>query len=321
MLAGALAEGWGFETRTAEYAPVGAGSYHWIVTDRTGERRFVSVDDLDTKPWLGDSRDSGFVGLGRAFDTAARLREHGLEFVVAPLRTLRGSSLVRIDARYAVCLLPFVDGQPGDFDQYQPGDVPAILAMLARLHAATSVVATIAPRMSLNVPGRERLESAMGELGRPWTSGPFAEPARKALDRHATDVADLVAIVGSLAARLEHPDCPWVVTHGEPHAGNMIRTDAGHVLIDWDTVALAPRERDLWMVIEHAGPDVLGPAGAIEIDVDWDAVRYFRIRWLLTDIVYFTDQLRSPHDDTEDTDFALEMLAKSLASIRHEISR
>ena len=44
-------------------------------------------------------------------------------------------------------------------------------------------------------------------------------------------------------------DCLWVVTHGEPHPVNVMQTDAGRVLIDWDTVAIAPPERDLWMVI------------------------------------------------------------------------
>jgi spectinomycin phosphotransferase len=34
-----------------------------------------------------------------------------------------------------------------------------------------------------------------------------------------------------------------VVTHGEPHPGNLIQTSAGLVLIDWDTVAVA-RRRD-----------------------------------------------------------------------------
>ena len=39
------------------------------------------------------------------------------------------------------------------------------------------------------------------------------------------------------------------MTHGEPHAGNVMRTDEGRLLVDWDTVALAPPERDLWMLV------------------------------------------------------------------------
>ena len=34
------AEGWGFDVETADYAPLGAGSYHWLVRDRSGRARF-----------------------------------------------------------------------------------------------------------------------------------------------------------------------------------------------------------------------------------------------------------------------------------------
>src|SRR5437762_1010282 len=40
-------------------------------------------------------------------------------------------------------------------------------------------------------------------------------------------------------------DRALVVTHSEPHPGNVIRTRAGLTVIDWDTVALVPRERDV----------------------------------------------------------------------------
>ncbi len=65
-----LADGWGFDVQVAEYAPVGAGSYHWVVTDSSGTRAFVTVDDLDRKKWLGDTRESAFDALRAAFDTA-----------------------------------------------------------------------------------------------------------------------------------------------------------------------------------------------------------------------------------------------------------
>jgi hypothetical protein len=56
-VARALADGWGLVAWTLEYAPVGGGSYHWVATgDTPGERRFVTVDDLDDKGWLGRTR-------------------------------------------------------------------------------------------------------------------------------------------------------------------------------------------------------------------------------------------------------------------------
>ena len=86
----ALQEGWRFDAAEVEYAAVGAGSYHWEVADTSGDRRFVTVDDLDQKAWLGATRDATFDGLRRAFDTAVALHDGGLPFVVAPIPSRAG---------------------------------------------------------------------------------------------------------------------------------------------------------------------------------------------------------------------------------------
>ena len=46
---------------------------------------------------------------------------------------------------------------------------------------------------------------------------------------------------------MEAAGLPCVVTHGEPHGGNFLHTGGGLRLADWDTVALASPERDLWL--------------------------------------------------------------------------
>ena len=113
---------------------------------------------------------------------------------------------------------------------------------------------------------RDDLEVALRELDRPWTGGPFAEPARELLAgaagpaRRGLDVLDRWARAPAPAENL-------VITHGEPHPGNIIRVAADGavgagpaggaiMLIDWDTVALAPPERDLWMVATETGDEL-----------------------------------------------------------------
>ena len=59
----ALTQGWDIEPAALTYAPVGAGSYHWVVTGARGGRWFVTVDDLDHKSWLGSTRSAALAGL------------------------------------------------------------------------------------------------------------------------------------------------------------------------------------------------------------------------------------------------------------------
>jgi spectinomycin phosphotransferase len=302
-----VADAWDFDIEAVRYAPVGGGSYHWVVEDPEGRLCFVTADDLDQKPWLGDVRDSAFDGLTRAFDTAVALSDGGLGFVVAPIPTTRGETVRRIGPRYTVALFPFVDGRTGTFGRYETAERAALLTMLAELHGAAPA-GSVASRIDLDLPGRRRLEAALGELNQTWSGGPFSEPARKLLASHASDVAELLALSDRLSVHVARRNTDWVVTHGEPHGGNLMRAGESHVLVDWDTVVLAPRERDLWMLVGDNGEEANVYAEATGHELDADAMNFFRLRWDLADIAAFTDLLRSPHRQTEDTAKAYDAL-------------
>src|SRR6185437_16983788 len=88
------------------------------------------------------------------------------------------------------------------------------------------------------------LEVALADVGRPWTSGPLAEPSRALLAARAEELAERLAEHDAVAAGVLQTRSRWVVTHGEPHGGNVIHDPAGDLhLIDWDTAMIAPRER------------------------------------------------------------------------------
>jgi spectinomycin phosphotransferase len=292
----ALREGWGFDAGSADYAAVGGGSYHWLVADETGRRAFVSVDDLGNKAWLGDTRDAAFDGLRCAFDTAVALRESGLSFVVAPTRALDGASLLRFDARYSLALFPFVDGTAGEFGRYENDEERrGVAALLAELHGATAA-ATSARTAGFDLPGRHHLEAALSERDRPWTGGPLSEPARAAIGEGAHELAELIALADRLAADARTRNRGFVVTHGEPHAANVIRSGERQLLVDWDTVALGPPERDLWMVDAR---DAYERASGRPLDDA--ALDFFRLTWDLKDMAEYLNVLRGPHQENEDT--------------------
>jgi len=311
---GAVADGWGFEVEAAKYAAVGAGSYHWVASGLGGTRRFVTVDDLDQKTWLGDTRDSACEALRRAFDTAVVLRNAGLAFVVAPIPTGRGESLRRIGPRHTIALFPFVDGQAGRYGHYDAGARPALVSMLAELHLATPAVGSVARSIGLDLPGRRHLEAGLQDLNRTWSGGPFSEPARQAFASHASDVAAFLSLADRLASDVEKRGCGWVVTHGEPHSANVMQAGDRHLLVDWDTVALAPRERDLWMLVEDGTEDLAIYTNATGHHIDHGAVDFFRLTWDLKDLAEYLNVLRSPHRESEDTVAAYTGLTDCLTS-------
>ena len=324
----ALADGWGLPAGTLRYAPVGGGSYHWVVTSGPGEQWFVTVDDLDDKGWLGRTRLAVFAGLRAALDASVTLRrETGLRFVAAPVPALDGRSLRPLGDAHTVAVFPFLHGTPGEWDKPLPApDLDELLAMLAALHGVDPAAVRL-QRREAGLSWRDDLELALGELDHPWTGGPFTEPARELLAgaagpvRRGLDALDRWASTKTAAENL-------VITHGEPHPGNIIRVAADTpdtpdaldapgsatggagpatgaiMLIDWDTVALAPPERDLWM-LDDAPPGVLaGYTKATGRTVDTMALSYYRLAWTLADIASFTGRLRSAHERNPDTEHA-----------------
>ncbi|MDQ5820539.1 MAG: aminoglycoside phosphotransferase family protein, partial [Actinomycetota bacterium] len=142
---------------------------------------------------------------------------------------------------------------------------------------------------------------------------PYSELAREALARGAPSVSELIALADRLAADVRGHDPDWVVTHGEPHAANVMRTPAGHVLIDWDTVALAPPERDLWMLVEDAADEAAPYARATGHEPDEAAVSFYHLCWDLGDLAEYLNELRSPHRDTNDSRQAYEVVRNCVA--------
>ncbi|MFF3440037.1 phosphotransferase [Streptosporangium sp. NPDC002721] len=323
-LIAALAEGWGVEARSAEYLPVGAGGYHWSVADRRGTAWFVKVNDLGVED---AGRDDAFDRLGRSFGTALALRrDAGLGFVLAPVPAVTGAVVWRLTPGYALSVFPMVTGSAGRFGPHRPRDRAEVIDLLAELHRATPIVADTAARTDLVLPGRDRLEEALRDLGRRWTGGPHAEPARELLSAHAGRIRRSLADFDHRVDQVRNTAEAWVVTHGEPHPGNIMRTPAGPRLIDWDTVRIAPPERDLWM-LTPALATMLGedPAG----DVDDVLTRYTRatgrpvtpaglalypLWWRLADIAAYTDELRRPHGNGEDAAASLTYLTGYLES-------
>ena len=295
----ALADGWGIAAGRIDYAPVGAGSHHWAVVADDGRRTFATVDHLGQKAWLGDDPDAAFAGLRAALDTATALAGCGLGFVVAPLPSDGGAPLLRVGELFALAVYPFVDGRAGDFDDAP--DAEGVVEMLAAVHGAEGA-ATYAGAEGVTVPGRSHIVTAMRD-GRPWSGGPFSQPAQRAFEAHRGDVADLLALADRLAAAIEARGRAHVVTHGEPHPGNILTTAGGKVLVDWDTVSVAPPERDLWGLARTPGdPAAVAYTELTGRPVDGDALDLFRLIWDLKDLAEYLHVLRAPHTENEDTE-------------------
>ena len=306
----ALAEGWRIDAAAIRYAAVGGGSYHWAVRDGAGRQWFVTVDDLDDKAWLGDSRPAVMTGLRSRMETALALRrDAGLEFVVAPVPGCGGETVRPVGPRHAVAVFPFLTGTPGRWGEARSASERAVLIdMLAALHQSAPAGPPVA---AIALARREDLDAALRNLGQPWRAGPFAEPARALVAGAAGQIHYLLEIFDRLASAVRASE--FVITHGEPHPGNVMRVGSRRMLIDWDTVGLGPPERDLWMVVSETGEESRRYADLTGRSVEPAGLAMYRLRWILDDISAFVNLLRIEHRRTADTEHAWLSLKESVA--------
>ncbi len=161
------------------------------------------------------------------------------------------------------------------------------------------------------------LLEALDDLGRRWETGPFAEPARQQLRAGVRGLERRLEEYDELCARVREVPQSWVITHGEPHRANVIRGSGGGMqLVDWDTTLIAPRERDLRMVLDD---DLTGwdeyVAVTGDASLNGEAMQLYQRWWDLADICIYVDLFRRPHHSTEDTAASWKNLTECMSNM------
>ncbi len=289
------------------YAPVGYGGYHWTVLDAASLRWFVTASRVTDPADVADLRAT--------MRAARELADAGLDFVVAPVPAAGGEVVIDGLRGYAISVFAFADGVPSRWGaSMSAADRAAVTGLLAALHAAGPLAGGV-PVRDLNPRSREHLDDSLRERGRSWRGGPYAEAARALVSEHAAGLATALAHFDELAARVAGPDASLVITHGEPHPGNLIRRGADFLLVDWDTAGLAPPERDLWWILSESGAEAARYAELTGRQISQSAVALYRLRWDLDDVGLLLADFRAPHRKDADTDVAWASLVAAIGRL------
>ncbi len=280
-----LQRSWTSEVDAIEHLPVGFGAHHWVASVRGRPLLFLTLDSFD------DKHDA--ASLESAYAAASGLM-FPLDFVVAPVPSHTGTFTVPFPGG-ALSATPWVPGaNPNRVD------LDAVSGMLRRLHAVeppTSIAewAAITPAS---------LPDDLDVLTRvAWDSGPYGERARTAIRTRLDAIAEWSEAYHALAELAQRR--PWVVTHGEPGEHNLMVTVDRLVLVDWETVLLAPAERDWRTLVER---------GLATDGLDGPMLDLFDLEWRLDEISQYAEWFAEPH-----TGSASDRVA--IGGLLHELTR
>ncbi len=289
----AVAAGWGGVDRVA-HLPLGFGAHHWRAAHADRPVWFATYDRAEGRR---------AAELADAHEAALRLAEQGLAFIVAPTARTDGAQLLPV-AHGVLSCTPWLDGVPLPADAFdEPGTLDEEVEMLQRLHAAAAPASL---RRWGPVPGEEVLGRLREATAERWEAGPLGEDARIAIVARLDAIADWVGRHRDLATVAGSRR--WVPTHGETQPANQLRTPAGILLVDWESVRLAPWERDLAALVA---------AGHAErVDPDPAMLELFALDRRLGEIDGFARWFRAPHAGSADDRIAFAGLQEELAGGR-----
>jgi spectinomycin phosphotransferase len=292
-IAHAVAAHWLTEAAEASYLPWGFGAHHWRVTGG-GRTLFVTLDQLEPRHTA--------ASLEAAYAGAAALADGGLDVVCAPLASRSGRFTIEAGAG-ALSVTPWLAGRtPAEAEALEPHHIRAVTAVLTALHRAVPPdgLPGWTPSVGLGFAAELRARTS-----RPWVSGPMAEEARSALAARHGSIERWTGRYLELAALARDHRREWAPTHGEPHYANQVITADGLKLVDWESLAYAPRERDHAAVLETGAGDGSVPDPAM--------LELFALDWRLSEIDEYARWFAAPHTGTEDDRIALDGLHEELS--------
>lgn len=296
---GAVRDLWSVEVGSARYLPVGFGAHHWQVNGLDEVPALFATVDILTGHRTAEH-------LRASYRAATALASIGFTGVVAPVPTCDGEVAVSVGDGVLLSVTPWLSGRsPGEEEAREPGHVARVARLLGELHGLA--LPADAPEWSPRVhPGfAARIGTAL-EVD--WTAGPFGAAAHREVTRARSALAGWETRYLELCAKALACRENWVPTHGEPHFANQFIDASGLRLVDWETLAVAPPERDL--------RDLPEP-GRSRFPVDPEMIELFDLEWRLMEVDEYVRWFQGPHEGTSDDETALAGLREE---IRHGLN-
>lgn len=292
---------WGLKPVAIAPQRVTGSAYHWVLARRSGPRWFATAENPAALlgPTSGsaqehtDAREEALEAAGQA---AWDLASAGLGFVCAPLPARRGGYVVR-HGRYLVRMTRYLAGEAGTEQFADDAQRAVVCSHLGQLHATEAPAGC--PRWEPDLASAQALTDLLADLdSHRWLSGPYGRAARDLLEGAAPVLRERVHRHGQVAR--EVAGAPgWVVTHGEPVGPNVLWQTGGAALLDWESVAVAPRERDLGPVLrdaDTAGPLAAYVTGGGTADVTEDCMDLVELDRTLRVVAFAGWRFSRPHD-------------------------
>jgi spectinomycin phosphotransferase len=289
LLSCAIAVDFGLNVEALTFLPVGndADTAAYRLRTVTGTTFFVKL-----------RRTSSFqpasVRLPRLLSAA------GITQVISPFETLSGEMFSSFEM-FKLALYPFVVGanafeRPLTSDQWI--GLGRAVRSLHKLHLGAAIRAEMSLE-TFSAPHRDRVREHMANESTASLDDSVSRGLADLLRANSASISRLLEVAEERAGALPELGLAFVPCHGDLHAGNvLVAEDGAFFLVDWDTLILAPRERDLMFIGAGIGgawnqphEGTLFYEGYGKAAVSEAALEYYRAERVIEDIASYCDEI------------------------------
>ena len=249
------------------------------------------------------------------------LCDHGIQQIIAPLRTKSGRLWGNLDA-FKLVLYPFIIGRNGyevELSDRHWIDFGRALKSIHKTLIPARLLRQI-PRETYSPKWREIVRTYMKRVDNLHFNEPVSEKLVMFLKTKQSEILDLIERAERLAAVLQAGSLKYLVCHSDVHAGNILIDACDNLyIVDWDNPILAPKERDLMFAGGgqfglHRSPgeeEILFYQGYGETQIDTNALAYYRYERIVQDIAAFCEQLLLTDEGGQDREQSLRYLVSN----------
>ncbi|HEX7863665.1 MAG TPA: aminoglycoside phosphotransferase family protein [Variovorax sp.] len=307
-IAQCLADAYGLRATRIEFLPLGADVNSAV----------FRIDASDGTAYFLKLRRVDFDKLAVAVPAFLH-HEKGIEAVMAPLPTMNQQLSVPSHG-FDWALYPFFEGDNGFERTLTNRQRTALGTALGAIHRTElpETLSTTLPKERYDHHWREGVRRYQRRFINGVKGDDIVERFLAFWEEHAEEIDTIVYRSEQLASILLERPPQLVLCHSDLHAGNVLVGNNDRLsIVDWDTLILAPKERDLMFIgggVGHVWNQPREEAlfyegyGAKKEDIDLVALAYYRYERITKDLLEFCDQMFDATASTEDREEGLRQM-------------
>lgn len=222
------------------------------------------------------------------------LADFGIKQVIPPLAT-KARQLWTSLASFKASLYPYVEGRNGVETKLSEDQWIQFGAAIKKLHSTDipNALTSGTSREVFSSKWRETVKAFLMRIENEVFKEPVAVKMALFLKSKSSEILKLVERAEKLAITIQKKPLEYILCHADIHGWNLIVDKEGALyIVDWDTLIVAPKERDLMFVgagIWESGrtaaeEESLFYQGYGQAKINQDLICYYRFERIVQDI-------------------------------------